>query len=109
MNSKVIKNLYKYHLKIAHKFGYIYGSQNIDLICDNRTINKKRMTRLYKRDKLGPFLGANIKFHYEIGKRINNEIFVGELIDRGFSLLKTLNAFNHNSKKIKKHKTRRFI
>lgn len=68
---------------------------------DYRKINVRIMTKLYEQNKLGPFLAENIKFHFKIAKKENDVTFVEKLIDKGFSVLKTLNAFKEKSKKIK--------
>ena len=68
---------------------------------DYREINVRKMTKLYEQNKLGPFLAENIKFHFKIAKKENDMTFVEKLIDKGFSVLKTLNAFKEKSKRIR--------
>lgn len=101
MNSILVKNLYKEQLKIARYFGYVFGSHNDRLITEYQRINVQKMTKLYEQNKLGPFLAENIKFHFKIEKKENDVIFVEKLIDKGFSVLKTLNTFKEKSKKIR--------
>ena len=101
MNSILVKNLYKEQLKIARYFGYVFGSHDNKLLMDYREINVRKMTKLYEQNKLGPVLAENIKFHFKIAKKENDMTFVEKLIDKGFSVLKTLNAFKEKSKRIR--------
>lgn len=96
MNSVLIKNLYKEKLKIACQFGYKIGSQSNELISPVGRVKMRRIVRLYEKNKLGSFLAENIKYQYKMAKHEHNEIFVENLIDNGFSALKTLNLIKHN-------------
>lgn len=96
MKSVLIKNLYKEKLRIASQFGYKIGSQSTELISPMARVKKRKIVRLYEKNKLGGFLAENIKYQYKMAKNEHDKIFVEKLIDNGFSALKTLNLIKHS-------------
>tara|TARA_B100000123_G_C25738890_1_gene432840 strand:- start:1954 stop:2310 length:357 start_codon:yes stop_codon:yes gene_type:complete len=106
INSRIIiKNLYKESLKTVRGLGYRYGSlerlNNKNWICEEKILTKRRFRKLYRNNDLGPFLAVNIRFQYEMGKRIHDENDVEMLIDEGFSALRTLNYLMWYIEKLK--------
>lgn len=100
MDRNVVLLLYKHKMKIARNLGYRYGSKNSQYVSDNyMNVSVRKIESLHQKNKLGKYIGNNVKNQYNKNVMNCDEIEINELITSGFSMLNVLNELYNTVKK----------